>query len=721
MPSFHLSAAHLLALVTALPAVSAFWRTECGVIQLGRVDPIINPGNVSGHVHIVAGPNNFNISSNYDSLQKSLCTSCTVQADKSAYWTPYMYYQKADGTFVDVPQGGVIVYYLGRGKGNATSFPPGFRMLSGNTSLRAYDNKTMTYGTAQEAPRPVSDRVSFNCINYAKPAPETPAFPAAMNCPQGLRAQIPFQSCWDGVNLYKPDQSHVAYLSQIDNGICPPTHPVLLPHLFYEVYYSIDQVDSSDGGKFVFANGDSTGYGYHGDFMNGWDPTVQANAVQNCLESSGSGQIDDCPILKANNDAQSGSNCPQQPALVDEKVTGSLSALPGCNTPTAGPGPAQMKVCPARLITPNTPTDGQTRQIPTPGKTTSNLASGSSATYKGCYVDGTNGRALSGSTFADDKNMTTQTCGAFCQSKGFNLFGTEYARECYCGYAITTSNATQSDCSMACSGDMLAYCGGPNRLSVWSISAASAPLSSTSTSTPSATSSPNGSGPTVNNATYQGCYTDSVSTRTLTGYYNNNASQTLDTCAAAARANNLAYFGVEYGAECFAGNTIASSASSGSTACTMKCGGDASGKTTCGGSNAISLFKNDAYVPGSNKQVVSVKTSTSSATYQYAGCYTDAAGQKRTLTDYFFSDSKMTVEMCANACFGRGYSFAGTEYANECYCGGVVKNGAVLAGGGDGEYSMRCAGETGEFCGAGGRITVYERSTTAGRRRRGRR
>lgn len=622
-----------------------------------------------------------------------------------------MYYQKADSSFVNVPQGGLIIYYLGRGEGNVTSFPPGFKMVSGNPSLRAYDDTTMTYGDATNPPRPVADRASFNCINYATPAPETPGFPAIMDCPQGLRAQIQFPSCWDGVNLYKTDGSHVAYLSQIDNGICPPTHPVLLPHLFYEAYYSIDQVDASDGGSFMLANGDTTGYSYHGDFMNGWDPDVQADAVENCLASTGSGTIDDCPVLQANNDPQSGSNCPQQPALVDEQVTGVLSALPGCNTPSAGPAPVIGQVCPGKLVAASTALEG-TRQVPTPGQTLATLGS-NSATYKGCYVDSTSARALSGASYADANDMTTETCGTFCLSKGFNVFGTEYAGECYCGDSIATANMTQSDCSMACNGDLLSYCGGPDRLSVWTIadvaSTNTAPSERT-TSTSMTTSATTIAGPTVSGAEYLGCYSDTVSSRTLTGYYSNSGSQTLDTCAAAAIANNYQYFGVEYGGECFAGNTIASSASDGAS-CNMKCSGN--GSQDCGGPNAISMFRNKAFVVASNEQLVSVSNTSATASYNYAGCYTDAAGTQRTLTDYWFADASMTVEMCLTTCFSRGFSWAGTEYAAECYCGSDgISNGATVAPGGDGDCSMRCAGQPSEWCGAGNRITVYQKAST---------
>jgi len=57
------------------------------------------------------------------------------------------------------------------------------------------------------------------------------------DCVNGFRAQINFQSCWDGVNLYLDGNSHVAYLSGIDYGVCPPTHPVPIPGLFFEYVF----------------------------------------------------------------------------------------------------------------------------------------------------------------------------------------------------------------------------------------------------------------------------------------------------------------------------------------------------------------------------------------------------------------------------------------------------------------------------------------------------
>ena len=102
-------------------------------------------------------------------------------------------------------------------------------MISGTSAARSYDNETLTYLDT----RPVADRVSFHCIDEANDLPEQ-HYIFNTTCVNGFRAQLNFQSCWDGVNLYLEDSAHVAYLSGIDYGVCPPTHPVPIPGLFFE-------------------------------------------------------------------------------------------------------------------------------------------------------------------------------------------------------------------------------------------------------------------------------------------------------------------------------------------------------------------------------------------------------------------------------------------------------------------------------------------------------
>jgi len=81
--------------------------------------------------------------------------------------------------------------------------------------------------------------------------------------------------------------------------------------------------------KFAFANGDPTGYGYHGDFVMGWtDRGLLQTAHRDCISAA------DCPKL---------GNQPRNarplihPAIYEEEIglNGPIPALPG-NNPVVG-------------------------------------------------------------------------------------------------------------------------------------------------------------------------------------------------------------------------------------------------------------------------------------------------------------------------------------------------------------------------------------------------
>ncbi|KAI4222666.1 MAG: hypothetical protein L6R36_005974 [Xanthoria steineri] len=312
----------------------AYWRLSCSLSQTSRIDPIINPGSLSGHVHKFAGASNINAQSTYDSLLQAPCSTCEIQDDKSAYWTPSLYYQHSNGSFEEVPNNGMAVYYLGRGDNQTlVPFPPGFRMVSGDKGARSYKKDILIPG----GDRPLSDRVNFACLDgtYSKEQP----WMAKTDCKDGLRAQVHFQSCWNGRDLYKPDNSHVEYLSRVDNGGCPSSHPVPLIHLFYEVLYAVNDI-KLDGGKFVFSQGDPTGYGFHGDFMNGWKTDVLAAGIKQCA-FTGQGGVQYCPPFQPSLDSEFSKHCPHQPPLDKEPVHGMLNKLPGCITVRPGPEDAK--------------------------------------------------------------------------------------------------------------------------------------------------------------------------------------------------------------------------------------------------------------------------------------------------------------------------------------------------------------------------------------------
>jgi len=69
----------LLALGLSLAPVHAWFRMACpGAISRERLDPVVSPGKVSGHTHIISGGSNFGPSYSHDHLLASNCTSCTV-------------------------------------------------------------------------------------------------------------------------------------------------------------------------------------------------------------------------------------------------------------------------------------------------------------------------------------------------------------------------------------------------------------------------------------------------------------------------------------------------------------------------------------------------------------------------------------------------------------------------------------------------------------------
>lgn len=104
-----------------------------------------------------------------------------------------------------------------------------------------------------------------------------------------------------------------------------------------------------------------------------------------------------------------------------------------------------------------------------PAVTAPDMPSATTLSYLGCYTELAVGRALAGVSIADGTSMTVEACARFCFYNGLVVAGIEYAAECYCSTALDAGSlaAAEEDCAMACSGDALQVCGGPNRLSVY--------------------------------------------------------------------------------------------------------------------------------------------------------------------------------------------------------------------------------------------------------------
>ncbi|KAG9677168.1 WSC-domain-containing protein, partial [Aureobasidium melanogenum] len=453
-----------LAAALAAPA-AAFFRMPCpGRIVTERADPIISPGQVSGHTHTISGGNGFKFDMDYADARSSDCSSCPIKADLSNYWTPLLYFQHQNGTFESVHQsgdgqgvyGGMTVYYLQRGGPNndkLQAFPEGFRMVAGNPFKR---NHTDDFE---------SEAISFVCLDYSGGSSTSDGLPNK-NCPDGLRAQVFFPSCWDGVNLDSADhKSHMSYPvgGSYDSGSCPDSHPVHLISIFYEVNYNTGDFSSQwygSGQPFVFAMGDPTGYGFHGDFINGWDvPTLQS-AIDQCTNDSG--LLSDCPVIANDLFTTQESQACVVPPQVDEQVTGLLEALPGCNPVQQGPGLATVQTCAS--------TNSKVATIGAYQQYFKDVTSSLKWQYVGCGTDNVGSRTFT-SASTSSNSMTVESCISFCSGKGYSYAGLEYASQCYCGNSLPSDRAPQTgilgNCFTPCAGDSTEYCGGGSALSIY--------------------------------------------------------------------------------------------------------------------------------------------------------------------------------------------------------------------------------------------------------------
>ena len=245
-------------------AQSPAWHLDTFPLLVNeRFDPVVSPNAAAQHMHEVIGGSNFASYYNYDDLLASSCTTSAIQADKSNYWMPKLYWINNGGSsFTPLTAFHRFYYFLARGSDvqPLSPFPKGLRMVAGSPEAKA-SNGIAHFTCHVNADLITGDIMSDN-FNFNR------------DCPYGIRLEILFPSCWDGINLYSKDNSHVIYpVGSPDTriGQCPWDHPVKMPQIMLEYTFSPSSWASGQtiAGNLAWANGDTTGYGAHADFANG--------------------------------------------------------------------------------------------------------------------------------------------------------------------------------------------------------------------------------------------------------------------------------------------------------------------------------------------------------------------------------------------------------------------------------------------------------------------
>ncbi|KAI9756906.1 MAG: hypothetical protein M4579_003660 [Chaenotheca gracillima] len=228
------------------------------------------------------------------------------------------------------------------------------------------------------------------------------------------------------------------------------------------------------------------------------------------------------------------------------------------------------------------PTDPPTDPQPTGPPGVSFVENLGNFTYQGCKTE-VDGRALTGKAIAAP-DMTIEYCMSNCT--GFSYFALEYSDECYCSNTIAAGSVSATDgrCSMKCAGNSTEICGGPNGLSLYFDSSFQAPSSPV---TPAPTSGPrivNQAGPYI----YQGCYTEATDARALIGNESYSTLMTIEMCAS--NCPGWTYMGVEYGTECYCGDSISAGSvkATNQADCNFACPGNST--ELCGAGDRLEMY-----------------------------------------------------------------------------------------------------------------------------------
>lgn len=328
------SLAILLSTLTSIAFASDTWTLNCGPLVQARLDPIDQPGVwPSGHVHAAVGSTAFAMDmSGTNGALNGKATTCDKFTDHSSYWAPQLYHMRQDGRLDLLPFTGMVAYYenytcsynkdspgVCPGVRDAMAFPAGLKMLAGDSRRRTLN---------------MSDQWQQAILLEAGNSGEVYGMPTTLDGTR-LSGHARFPSCWDGQHLDSDDhQSHVAYPDaslggNTQGGMCPASHPRAMINVGAEFGWNLNGI--TDPASLVFANGDTTGYGFHADFYMGWENrTALKESFATCLSN------DDCPWRSfgspnGENPNPTARNPQQAPPYENIGQNGPIAKLPGDN------------------------------------------------------------------------------------------------------------------------------------------------------------------------------------------------------------------------------------------------------------------------------------------------------------------------------------------------------------------------------------------------------
>ena len=475
--------------------------------------------------------------------------------------------------------------------------------------------------------------------------------------------------------------------------------------LFYEFLYSVDPFSGQwygDSQPFVYAQGDDTGYGLHGDFFNGWDQAILQNGIDKFVatDAGDAGNVYYDNIFQP--PKLSGDMC-TLPPMVNEAVTGHLSQLPGCNPVTDTPSP--VADCTATK---------------TLGVFTSSIFADMTSKgweYLGCGSDPNTGptRALP-TRIAATNTMTVDSCVEQCGAAGYSISGLEYGQECWCGHSVPPvaqpTPGLVGSCDMPCAGNPDQMCGDGSMLSLYqkcttgSCANVQFGLIADSDGGSQADSS---APPPVANLAGSGSQVSSSTTAAATG----------PTQAIANAVAPLAAGPTQAAAEIVASpisTPTAVSAQAAENLASPSEGQSSTSTTAAADSSSTDSSSTDDSCPQSTDDEGSSAAPSLPSGWSSAGCYTDSLGTRALQgINLAWYGQPITFSNCATYCDGQGMSISGTENGGQCYCGNTLLGGSQKVA--DSECDSPCDADASQPCGGQLRLSLASKAPPKRRRR----
>eukprot|EP00555_Chaetoceros_dichaeta_P012981 CAMPEP_0198265106 /NCGR_PEP_ID=MMETSP1447-20131203/20280_1 /TAXON_ID=420782 /ORGANISM="Chaetoceros dichaeta, Strain CCMP1751" /LENGTH=394 /DNA_ID=CAMNT_0043954395 /DNA_START=71 /DNA_END=1252 /DNA_ORIENTATION=- len=359
----------LLLLLSCLSNVTVTAKTvkvfaqNVGLLVDTRLDPLVNPGTCSSHVHSVYGNAQFGATVDEDVFEdddwrntegKINRTTSELTANLSLYWAPSLYIW--DGQEHHLVPSFARPYY--RMKVNSDGdrskvhpFPKFLRLIVGDASRK---NAWEPQDTDRGDIRWTLTTLNRGSTNYLEHGDWSYLLDNSAVADRGqVEMNLNFPECLEIDDNGTPKTESIGFRSHAASSLerydssrqsfCPVSHPYQIPRLNLEVRYSIGDMRDRLGEGIVnnvrnwrLSTNDSSGAGAHADFISGWPQDMMENIIANCTDGkSKDGGDADCMLEGFELDSRVLKSVPFNNPVPQEHVK-EVTNLPTGNCPPIG-------------------------------------------------------------------------------------------------------------------------------------------------------------------------------------------------------------------------------------------------------------------------------------------------------------------------------------------------------------------------------------------------